>query len=92
MKFVPLVNPYRTWILIKPINTLKIKNPEPVIPVRGNKIINDYRLRRRIKSPAPNKDNSETLGSGILAENAALSIMMKPSEAVERAAEESAKA
>ena len=71
---------------------MKIKNPEPVKPIRGDKIVKDYRLRRRIKSPAPNKDNSETLGSGILAENAALSIVMKPSEAVESAAEESAKA
>ena len=62
------------------------------MPIRGSKIINNYRLRRRIRSPAPNKDNSETLGSGILAENAALSIVMKPSVAVERAAEESAKA
>ena len=44
-----------------------------------------------MNSPAPNNDSSETLGSGMLAENATLSITMNPSEAVDRAAEESAK-
>ena len=42
--------------------------------------------------PAPRRERSETLGSGMLAEKETLSITINPSEAVESAAEESASA